>query len=411
LKHTSKPCSIPDMELHFTPEDCLDWGVAEIIGREALESALRAGKPVRVKLGIDPTSPNVHLGRSLPLWRLRAFQELGAEIQLIIGDYTGQVGDTSDKDAERPMLSAETIQKNLEAYIDQIWMVLNPERKDQVTIHYNSAWLEPMTLGKLSQMADAFSVNDFIKRELIARRLESGSRVSLREMLYPLMQGYDSVMVKADVELGGTDQRFNLLAGRLLQEQAGQPAQSLIMNVLISGTDGRKMSSSWGNVISLLDTPKDKFGKLMATHDDVIQDYLFALPVCAIPFTGQDWHLHRKEGKNPRDLKLLLAERIVELYHGAETAVAEREGWIAQFSESQVPENLEILEVKAGLTTLEALEKTGWFASRGDVRRALIQNGVRLEGVVLSDPAQELVVGSGVLQYGKRHFVRLNVAE
>lgn len=396
------------MELLFSSEDCLEWGVAEIVGREALEASLRTGRPLRVKFGIDPTSPNIHIGRTLPLWRLRAFQELGAEIHLIVGDYTGQVGDTSDKDSERPMLSPETIKENLRYYLQQLWMVLNPERKDQVSIHYNSSWLEPLTLGELSQMANGFSVNEFIKRDLVARRLESGSRVSLREMLYPLMQGYDSVMVKADVELGGTDQRFNLLAGRVLQEQAGQPAQSLIMNVLIRGTDGRKMSSSWGNVISLLATPQDMFGRLMAASDQVVPEYLLALPTSALPFTAAEWSSHLEQGKNPRELKLLLAQRFVELYHGGQIAVQEHENWISQFSENQVPADLESLVLPSGSTLLEALDATGWFSSRSEARRAADQGGIRLEGTVLSDPQQVLASG-GVLQHGKRRFIRLSL--
>jgi len=179
----------------------LEAVVAEIIGADELKTALRSGRTLRIKLGIDPTSPTIHLGRTIPIWRLRAFQELGHEIHIIIGDFTGQVGDTSDKDSERPMLSAATVAENMASYIEQLWMILNPAKKDQVFFHYNSEWLAPLTFAQISQLADGFSVNQFIKRELIERRLETGSRVSLREMLYPLMQGYDSIAVKADVEL------------------------------------------------------------------------------------------------------------------------------------------------------------------------------------------------------------------
>lgn len=178
------------MKLSFSEQDILEAGVAEIVGRPELEAALKSGKKLKVKLGIDPTSANIHLGRTLPVWRLRAFQELGHEIHLIIGDFTGQIGDTSDKESERPMLSEETVNANLRSYVEQLWLILNPERKDQVFFHKNSQWLAPLNFAQIGHLADAFSVNQFIKRELIARRLETGSRVSLREMLYPLMQGY-----------------------------------------------------------------------------------------------------------------------------------------------------------------------------------------------------------------------------
>ena len=403
------------MELHFTEKDILESAVAEIIGDESLKSSLASGKKLRVKLGIDPTSPNIHLGRSIPVWRLRAFQELGHEVHLIIGDFTGQVGDTSDKDAERPMLSEETIQHNLTSYLDQCWMILNPDKKDQIHIHYNSEWLNTLTLSKLSYMADAFSVNQFIKRELIARRLESGSRVSLREMLYPVMQGYDSVMLKADVEIGGTDQRFNLLAGRALQEQAGQPAQSIIMNTLINGTDGRKMSSSWGNVIALLDTPQDKFGKMMTVLDEVMIDYLLVIPISARPFTKEEMEQKIAAGENPRDLKMKLAETIVALYHGEEEAEKTRLAFIAQFSDNQKPTDIPIVKMSelqgegGSISLVEVLVQTELAPSKSEARRLIEQGGVRIDDVVVQDTAAIIsLTENKLIQVGKRRFVQLD---
>ncbi|MBU6389627.1 tyrosine--tRNA ligase [Patescibacteria group bacterium] len=400
------------MEIKFTSKDCVEAAVAEIIGQEALEAGFTAGKKLRVKLGIDPTSPNVHLGRSIPLWRLRAFQELGHEIHLIIGDFTGQIGDTSDKESERPMLSVETVQNNLSRYLEQMWMILNVEKKDQVIVHYNSEWLNPLSLSQLSYMADAFSVNHFIKRELIERRLQEGSRVSLREMLYPLMQGYDSVKVQADVEIGGTDQRFNLLAGRILQEQAGQPPQAIIMNTLIRGTDGRKMSSSWGNVISLLDSPADKFGKLMAVRDDCIADYLLVLPLSVRPFTADELTAGIEKGENPRDYKLRLARTLVTLYHGEDEAKRVEDEFINQFSHHQKPVDIpEISVSELGAVEWELpalLEKIGLADSRSDGRRLIRQGGVRLDDWVVKEENETVRLDRSVLlQVGKRKFIRI----
>ncbi|MBU1112157.1 MAG: tyrosine--tRNA ligase, partial [Nanoarchaeota archaeon] len=232
-------------------EELLNRGVEEIIDRLNLKNKLKSGKRLRIKLGIDPTSPNIHLGRSIPLLKLRDFQELGHKIILIIGDFTGLIGDTSDKDSERPMLSEETVRENLKTYIKQAAKIINVGSAE---IHHNSEWLGKLGYMDIGRQADVFSLNEFISRENISRRLEDGKRVSLRELLYPLMQGYDSVEVRANVEIGGTDQRFNLLAGRDVQRLYGQKPQDILTNPLIEGLDGRKMSSSFSNTINLFDT-------------------------------------------------------------------------------------------------------------------------------------------------------------
>ena len=402
-------CNVTDMELQFSQRDLLEWGVDEVIGKDELEKTLQSGRTLKVKLGIDPTSPNIHLGRSVPLWRLRAFQELGHEIHFIIGDFTGQIGDTSDKESERPMLSRESIQENLKHYLQQVWMILNPDKKDQVFIHYNSEWLSKLTLGELSRLADAFSVNTFIKRELITRRLDAGSRVSLREMLYPLMQGYDSLAVEADVELGGTDQRFNLLAGRTLQEQVGKNPQAIIMGNLIRGTDGRKMSSSWGNVISLLDTPADKFGKIMALRDELLEEYLWTLPSSVVPFTAQHLKEMASSGANPREMKLDFAERLVELYHGANEAKTAREGWISQFSENQLPSDIPAYPLPTGSYKLtDLLFETELVGTKSDARRLIEQGGVQLGGEKVTTVDYQFDLQNRILlQVGKRRFLYL----
>jgi tyrosyl-tRNA synthetase len=413
LKLTRKIGTVTDMTISFTPEDVLEHAVAEIIGDGRIRSALAKGEKLRVKLGIDPTSPDVHLGRSIPLWRMRAFQELGCEIHIIIGDFTGQVGDTSDKDAERPMLSEATITENMARYEEQLWLILNPAKKEMVHIHRNSEWLAKLSFGELTHLADAFSVNTFIKRELIQRRIDAGSRVSLREMLYPLMQGYDSLAIEADVELGGTDQRFNLLAGRTLQEQKGLEPQSIIMNTLVNGTDGRKMSSSWGNVIKLLDTSVDKFGKTMTVPDDIMSDYLLFLPRSIWPFSQQDL-AERMVTENPRDLKMSIAWTLVALYHGEDEADRVKEAYISQFSDGQLPEDIEEVPMKHIALDQGSIDLVGLLVhlnlagSRGDARRLIEQGGVRIDSQVQSDIAHRVTPTPAMLiQVGKRNFRRL----
>ena len=251
-------------------EELLSRGVIEVIDRKNLEEKLQSGKKLRIKLGIDPTSPNIHIGRAIPLLKLRAFQDMGHTAVFIVGDFTGMIGDTSDKDSERPMLSKGQVQENMRTYLDQAFKILD---KNKTETYYNSRWLEKLGYLEVSNMANLFSVHEFTSREVIARRLDTGQRVSAVEMFYPLMQGYDSVAVKADVELGGTDQRYNLLAGRKIQPLYNQEPQDIMMTELLEGTDGRKMSSSWGNVIPITDEANDMFGKVMSINDELIKKY------------------------------------------------------------------------------------------------------------------------------------------
>jgi tyrosyl-tRNA synthetase len=398
------------MKLTFSSRDVLEWNTDEVIDTHGVLKALEnPATPLRVKLGIDPTSSNLHLGRTIPLWRLRAFQEMGHHVDIVIGDFTGRVGDTSDKDAERPMLSQEEVEKNYQSYFDQIWMILNPEKRDQVTIHLNSTWLGKLSFYEVAELADIFSVNDFVKRELIARRLESGKRVSLREQLYPLMQGCDSVALRSDVELGGTDQRFNLLAGRALLENAGLRPQAIITNDLIAGTDGRKMSSSWGNVIALVDSAEEKFGKVLSIADEVLPQYLGLLPFSAQPFTSEVLAQRLAAGENPRDLKLAIAWSIVTLYHGEEAADHAKAGWVAQFSEHQLPENIEEVVLSLPTDIVSVMVDAGGASTRSDAKRLLEQGGVRIDGAVVTDFKQEISVPA-LLQVGKRHYRKIIAA-
>jgi len=381
-------------------KELLTRGVEEIIHSESLEKKLVSGRQLRVKLGIDPTSPDLHLGRTIPLLKLRDFQELGHQIIFIVGDFTGVIGDTSDKDSERPMLDRETIEKNKKTYFDQIGKILT---MDTVEFRYNSEWLETLTYREIGEHADQFSVSDFISRDNIKRRLEAGKRVSLREMLYPLMQGYDSVAIAADVEIGGTDQRFNLLAGRTLQSHFGQEPQDIIMGPLVIGLDGRKMSSSWGNTITLTMEPDNMYGKVMSMADAEILSY-FRLCTRVSESEIQDVERTLHEGGNPRDSKMRLARQIVSQYHSEAAAHDAEAAFIETFQKGGVPD--EVLEIKPDY--VEALVREGVVASKTELRRLIEAGGVRNAETGEKLEAIPLGVSEAiVLRLGKRRFVKL----
>lgn len=380
----------------------LQRGVTEIIHQKHLEAVLRGRKKLRIKLGIDPTSPNIHIGRAVVLWKLRAFQDLGHQVVFIVGDFTGQIGDTSDKDAERPMLTEAEISKNVKTYLDQAYKILD---KDKTEAHYNSTWLSKLGFAEIGRLANLFGMHEFSARDNIAKRLKAGKRVSLRELLYPLMQGYDSVAVKADVELGGTDQRFNLLAGRTVQQEYGLPPQDVLMTDLLIGTDGRKMSSSWGNTINLTDTPDIMFGKAMSIPDNLMDQY-FTLA------TNTLWqHIDeiKKSYKNPRDRKLILAHTITEQYHGAAAARKAQENFISQFSKKELPADMPEVKLKAGSYQLvEVLVQTKLATSKSEARRLIAQGGVKINQKPATEQTLELGTKNNlILQVGKRKFVKI----
>ena len=387
-------------------KELLERGVDEVIDRNDLEKKLKSGRELRVKLGIDPTSPNLHLGRAIPLLKMRDFQELGHQLVFIVGDFTGVIGDTSDKDSERPMMSPEQIRKNMKDYVKQAGRVINIRKAE---VHYNSKWLKRLTYDKIGEQADQFSLAEFNARENIKKRLAEGKRVSLREVLYPLMQGYDSVAIKADVEIGGTDQRFNLLAGRQLQKHFGQEQQNIIMGPLLEGMDGRKMSSSWGNVINLTDRPKDMFGKVMSVPDGLIMKY-FTLATRAplADLKGVEFQL--KSGANPRDVKAKLAREIVKLYHNEKEALVAEEAFNRQFKDKEVPDDVrEVRLSSARLDIVDLLVETKLVSSKSGARRMVEQGGVRIDGKKITSLGEVEVKSGSVVQVGKRKFVRITI--
>ena len=382
-------------------EELLSRGVEEIIDKKNLENKLKKVEKLRIKLGIDPTSPNIHLGRSIPLLKLKDFQELGHKIILIIGDFTGLIGDTSDKESERPMLSEEIVKKNLKTYINQAAKIINI---DKTEIYYNSKWLSKLGYMEICKQANIFSLNEFISRENIDRRLQEGKRISLREVLYPLMQGYDSVEIRADVEIGGTDQRFNLLAGRDMQRFYGQEPQDILTNPLIEGLDGRKMSSSFGNTINLFDTPNDMFGKIMSLKDNLIIRYFTLLTREDIK-TIKEYENNLEKGANPRDFKMKLAFEIVQIYHSKKDAQSANDYFIKTFSKKEIPETMPKFK-PSKYDIMSVLVESKLASSKSEARRIIEQGGVKIDGVVKKDIQCILLPGS-VLQRGKIKFIKI----
>ncbi|TSC67131.1 MAG: tyrosyl-tRNA synthetase [Parcubacteria group bacterium Gr01-1014_73] len=357
---------------HKLIEEALTCGVEEVFVLESLRRKLLSGKELRVKHGIDPTGAQIHIGRAAVLWKLRAFQELGHKIILIIGDFTAQIGDPSDKLAKRPMLSKEQIQENFKDYKNQIGKILDLTKIEFV---YNGDWLGKLGFQEISELAEGFSVQQMSARRNFQERFDKNEEVSLREFLYPLMQGYDSVVVKADVEIGGTDQLFNLKAGRVIQKHYGQPEQDIMTLKMLAGTDGRKMSTSWGNVINITDEPDDMFGKVMSVRDDLILDY-FLLCTNTPSVEIEEVKSEMAAGKNPRDIKLDLAEKIVARYHGEKEAKAARESFISVFKAGNLPENIKETKAEMGELLVVIVLRENLVSSKSEFRRLVSEGAV-----------------------------------
>ncbi len=382
-------------------EELLTRGVEEIIVKPDLEKKLLSGKKLRVKLGIDPTSPNLHVGRSIPLLKMRDFQELGHQLVFIVGDFTGVIGDTSDKDSERPMLEEKKIKENMKSYVEQAGKIIDLEKAE---VHYNSEWLKKLTFAEIGSQADQFSLHEFNARENIKRRLDAGTRVSLRELLYPLMQGYDSVAIKADVELGGTDQRFNLLAGRTLQQFYKQEAQNIIMGPILEGTDGRKMSSSWGNTINLTAEPNDMYGKVMTVPDNLLIKY-FTLATRVPMETVKEYETALKKGENPRNIKMKLGFELVRFYHSEKAAQAAEQYFIDTFKNKEIP--TDIPEIKpSAYDIVTILVESKMCSTKSDARRSIEQGGVKI-GEEKIESIDYVVKTGDIVQKGKRFFVKV----
>lgn len=379
----------------------LDRGVEEIIDRDNLKKKLLSGQKLRVKFGIDPTSPNIHIGRSVPLLKLRDFQEAGHKIVFIIGDFTGVIGDTSDKDSERPMLSKERVEENMAGYIDQANKILDMSACE---IHYNSEWLNKLGYFEICEQANIFSLAEFIAREKIRLRLDAGTRISLREIMYPLMQGYDSVAIKSDVEIGGTDQRFNLLAGRSMQQHYGQEPQDIVMGPIINGTDGRKMSSSWGNTVNISASADEIFGKIMSIVDEQIISY-FKLLTRVSTEKILDYEKALASGENPKNIKMLLAHELTRMYHSLDDAEAAKNNFINLFSKREIPTDIKQFKPEH-YDIVSVLTESGLCSSKSEARRLIDGGGVKINNEKVLDLSFQLNSGD-VLQKGSRTFIKV----
>jgi tyrosyl-tRNA synthetase len=386
-------------------KDLLTRGVTSVIEKKHLEDALGSGKKLRIKFGIDPTGPKVHVGHAVTLWKLRQFQELGHKIVLIIGDFTAQIGDPSDKDSERQPLTALEIEKNKKDYLDQIGVIINLKKTE---IHHNSDWHAKGTKQDMIQEAMNFTVNQMSQRDNFAKRLSEDKPVGLHEFLYPLLQGMDSVAIKADVELGGNDQYFNLLAGRTLQKKYGQKPQDIMTFDLLEGTDGRMMIKTYVNAIYIKDEPNEMFGKVMSIKDELIARYFLMatdVPMAEVRKVEKDL----AGDKNPRDLKVLLAFEIVKRYHGAKAAEKAQKDFETKFVKKEIPD--EMPEVKLAYLTqslADVLVDTKMASSKSEARRLIEQGGVRVDSAVIGDREAVIEPTKGmVIQVGKRKFIKV----
>ena len=387
-------------------DELLTRGVAEVIDYEHLRERLLSGDKLRIKLGIDPTSPDLHIGRAVLLLKLRDFQELGHQIVLILGTFTGIIGDTSDKEAERPMIDEEVLKANMETYAKQAGLILDMEK---VELRENGDWLSKLGFVEIAKQANLFSLSEMMARENIAKRFDAGKRISFRELFYPLMQGYDSVAIKADVELGGTDQRFNLLAGRHIQPMYDQKPQDILMANLILGTDGRKMSSSWGNTINLTDTPNDMFGKVMSVPDELIVEYLVHCTRVSMEEVNV-WKEKLAAGENPRDAKVFLAQSLVSLYHGEDEGAKAVEYFINTFSKGLVPDEVREVAMNAPESLSFLIARISLVSmSHSEAKRLIEQGGISVDGEKLLDPLLSVDQGfdGKVLKIGKKDFAKI----
>jgi tyrosyl-tRNA synthetase len=377
-------------------EELLTRGVVETIETKHLRNTLTSGKKLRVKLGIDPTSPDLHLGHTVALRKLRQFQDLGHTAIFLIGDFTARIGDPSGRSDIRKVLSEQEIESNAKHYLDFAAKVIDVKRAE---VRRNSEWYGKDGLETLFTVARGVTVQQVMKREDFEKRIAAGSDVSFLESLYPLLQGYDSVALKADVELGGADQKLNLLMGRRIQRFYGIPEQDIVMMPLIEGTDGeRKMSKSYGNSIALTDGPFEMFSKTMTIADTLLQKYFETLTDADAP-----------KNVNPREAKLALAHELVRAYHSPAEANAAQERWVKTFSEKSVPEEAPELAVPKHITVLDLVTKAA-EVSKTEARRLMKQNAVDLDGVILTNPdASPAIKPGSLLRVGKHRFWKMAV--
>lgn len=391
--------------------EIIQRGVSELLLETELIDKLKSGRPLRVKAGFDPTAPDLHLGHTVLLNKMRQFQDLGHHIMFLIGDFTGMIGDPTGKNATRPPLSREQIADNAKTYQEQVFKILDPQKTE---ICFNSAWIEPLGAAGMLKLAAQHTVARMLERDDFAKRYANGQPIAIHEFLYPLCQGYDSVAMRSDIELGGTDQKFNLLVGRELQKHHGMAPQCVLMMPLLEGLDGvNKMSKSLGNYIGISEPPREIFGKIMSISDELMWRYYELLSFRSLAEIAT-FRQEVSDGRNPRDVKVLLAQEIVARFHSqtaAEEALTEFE---ARFKQGVLPEDMPEVDVAlpvGGLGVAQLLRQAGLVSSTSEGLRMIDQGGVRVDGEKVSDRGRVFTApASLVVQVGKRKFARVILA-
>ncbi|WP_238927673.1 tyrosine--tRNA ligase [Achromobacter xylosoxidans] len=395
-----------EADLRIAKRGCDELLVEAEFARKLARSRA-TGVPLRIKLGLDPTAPDIHLGHTVVLNKMRQLQDLGHEVIFLIGDFTSTIGDPSGRNSTRPPLTREQIEVNAKTYYAQASLVLDPARTE---IRYNSEWCDPLGARGMIQLASRYTVARMMEREDFTKRFKGGIPISVHEFLYPLMQGYDSVALKSDLELGGTDQKFNLLVGRELQKEYGQEPQCILTMPLLVGTDGvEKMSKSKGNYIGISESPDSMFGKLMSISDTLMWRYFELLSFRSL----EDIAALRQEidgGRNPRDAKVMLAQEIITRFHSAKAAEDALAAFEARFRDGAIPEDMPEVSIGgAPVGILKLLREAGLVASGSEAQRNVEQGGVRVNGDRVEDKSLQLPAGTYVVQVGKRKFARVKL--
>ncbi len=390
--------------------DIIKRGTDELLLEHELKQKLALNRPLRIKAGFDPTAPDLHLGHTVLLNKMRQLQDMGHHALFLIGDFTGMIGDPTGKNATRPPLTREQVLANAQSYREQVFKVLDPAKTEVV---FNSTWMDKFSAVDLIRLAATHTVAQMLERDDFSKRYKGNQPIAIHEFIYPLVQGYDSVALKADIELGGTDQKFNLLMGRELQKHFGQPAQCVLTMPLLEGLDGvNKMSKSLGNYIGVTDTPQDMFGKLMSVSDELMWRYFELLSFESLR-TIEQWHEEVDAGRNPRDVKVLLAQEIVARFHSKQAAVDALAEFEARFQKGVLPEDMPeiaVTSINGSIGIAQLLKQANLVSSSSEALRMIDAGAVKLDGEKISDKALQLKAGVVlVAQVGKRKFGRVTI--
>jgi tyrosyl-tRNA synthetase len=391
----------PEDQLRIIQEDSVDF-----ITPEDFLNKLREKGQLKVKLGVDPSRADLHLGHAVVLRKLKQFQELGHIVYLIIGDFTARIGDPSGRSKTRPLLSEDEVRENSKTYVEQAFRILHP---DKTVVKFNSEWLSKLSFADIINLSSRYTVARMLERDDFSKRLKENQPISISEFLYPLAQAYDSIVIEADVELGGTDQLFNLLVGRKLQEEFGQSAQVVLTMPLIEGTDGYlKMSKSYDNYIAFNDSPQDIFGKVMSIPDHLIIKYMKYLTDTPKDKIKDIENQMKSEEVNPRDIKMVLAEEIVNLLYNKEEAEKAKQNFVSIFQKREMPEDLPEIQIKSGETILDIVSKTNVYDSNSEIKRAIMQGAIRINDEKIKDFKDVVDCDDGaILRVGKKSFFKI----